>query len=363
MNDINNPSGMRPEVGDTELVLPITFDYSGGRAESRKSKRLWSAIVIVIGIIVSIGIMRSKDLAFPIDLIIGLGVFFLVLLFVRYALLNEKKVRADYKELEETDSQLGTETIWGIYSVSLNYPYICRFRNGKSGIFIRLTKDVILGKYADAEYEHYEAIGDAYNIAGASRVQIVHIDYMVNVGTDDRLASSFESLSNVSNPDLKDILTEIFSYQQEQMLNSVTTYDVYAFLWTGSDISAWNTINKILSCFLDANYRGYVILNDVELRELVKAVFNLEEFSVNQASGTAFKTSLSASLVPIEVVHANGIVEKLNKTTAEKKTELAEKTALAQAVEEEKKRKKQERKNAKKKKKDKHPKEEYDLFD
>lgn len=359
-----NPSGMRPEVGDRELVLPITFDYSGGRAESNKSKKLWAVILAVVALLFGIGVMRSRDLAWFISIPLGLLVMFVFSLFIRFVLLDEKKIRSDYSEIMDDDQRLGTEEIWGIYNVSPVYPYICRFRNGKSGIFVRLTKDVILGKYADAEYEHYEAIGDAYNIAGASRVQILHVDYMVNVGTDERLATSFENLATVSNPDVKDILTEIFTYQQEQMMNAVTTYDVYAFMWTGSDISAWNTITKILACFLDANYRGYVILNDGELRELVKAVFNLEEFSVNQASGAAFHTTLSASIVPIEVVHADGTVEKINKTVQEKKDEAAQRAEAAKAEEKERERRKRLKKeNKKKRKKKAKPNEVFDIFE
>ena len=41
-----NPSGMRPEMGDAYITLPITFDYSGGRRDSQKTKRGWAIIPV-----------------------------------------------------------------------------------------------------------------------------------------------------------------------------------------------------------------------------------------------------------------------------------------------------------------------------
>ena len=32
---------MRPQMGATFMTLPITFDYSGGRRDSAKSKKVW----------------------------------------------------------------------------------------------------------------------------------------------------------------------------------------------------------------------------------------------------------------------------------------------------------------------------------
>ena len=339
MNE-QNPGGMRPSMGDAYITLPITFDYHGGRKDSQRSKRMWAGIVSVIGIIVVIGILFSKEESFFINLLLAAGIALVLFFGVRYLLLGEKKVRANYKSMMENDLQLDDSVIWGIYNVESSYPYICRFRNGKSGLFIGLNKDVILGKYDESEFEHYEAIGDAYNLAGASRVQIIHIDYMDNVGTDERLEESFISLGEVSNPDLKNLLTEVFSYQQEQMMQNVTTFDVYAFLWTGSDISAWNTIQRILACFLDANYRSYHVLNALDLRELTKVVMNLEEFSVVKASSGAFETSVSSGITPILLVDADGNETKLGKTKEERQAEAKQKAAEQEALEQERKRRK-----------------------
>lgn len=316
--DKEDISGMRPKLGDTSITLPLTFDYSGGRKDKNKSAKLWSVILGVVGIIIFIGTLTGKG-NFIEKIIISFLIVVIFSFVIRFVLLKEGKKKEDFKALMATDYKLDYRDIWGIYKIEDMYPYICRFRNGKSGVYIRLNKDVILGKYADSEYQHYEAVADAYNLAGAGRVQMIHIDYMDNVGTDDRLEDSFIALEDVSNPDIKDLLTDIYSYQQNNLYGRVTTFDVYAFLWTGNDVTAWNSISRILNCFLDANYRSYHVLDDKELRELTKVIFNLNDFSVSDASSYAFSNvSTSSSIVPISITDVDGTVTKLNKTLEER---------------------------------------------
>ena len=319
--NVKDETGMRPELGDTSITLPITFDYSGGRKDSDKSAKIWSIILSVIGIIILLGTIFGNA-GIVEKIVVSIVIFVGFSSFIRFVLLKENSKKENYKSYISKDYKLDYKDIWGIYKVENVYPYICRFRNGKSGLYIRLNKDVILGKYVEAEYEHYEAIADAYNLAGAGKVQMVHVDYMDNVGTDERLTNSFNSLEDVSNPDLKDLLTDIYSFQQSNIYNRVNTSDVYVFLWTGNDVTAWNTINRILNCFLDANYRSYKVLNEKDLRELVKLVFNLSDFSISEASSSTFEVEgATSSIIPISVTDVDGVVAKINKTFEEKEAD------------------------------------------
>lgn len=331
----NNP--MRPTLGARTMMLPITFDYSGGRGDSKRTKLIWSTILGVIMLIVSFGVMLNKNGFFATNILIGVGLIYATSMAIRFLLMKEGKIRKDYEALSRSDMKKGFEDIWGIYAIDEEYPYYCRYRNGKSGILVRLNKDVILGKYSESEFEHYEAIGDAYNIAGASSIQICHVDYMDNVGTDERLEDSFVSLGRVQNPDVKDVLTDIYTYQQSLMMERVTTFDVYVFTWRGSDINAWNVIQQMLSCFLQANYVNYHILDQDDMRELTKTLFNVKDFSVLQAMSSAFRASsveeqskavtTYKGITPIRLIKENGEEIRLGKTMEEKEQErrLAEK--------------------------------------
>lgn len=362
MNNSEDSSGMRPKKGSISMSLPITFDYSGGRGESEKSKKLWSWVLSFVGLFIGIGIIFNKEGLFAVNLLFGILEIFAVSLIVRFFLLNEGKIRKEYLELEKDDYAFSTKNMWGIYEISNQDPYYyCRFRNGMSGLFVRLNKDVILGKYSDSEFEHYEAIADALNLAGADQVKICHIDYMDNVGTDERLVKSFVELGQVTNPDVKDVLTDIFSYQQHQMMRRVTTFDIYLFKWTGSDINALNTIQRILNCFLEANYRSYHVLNQNDLREFTKILFNLHEFSTVDAMLNVFSGDTYNGVKPIEKITSDGSVVKYNKTILEKKEEQAQKQKEQELKKEELKKRKEERKS-KGKKHNKKQEDEIDLF-
>ena len=330
-------TGMRPRLGQTSMVLPITFDYSGGRKDKNKSAKVWAAVLMVVGFFISIGVMLNKNGFFLINILIGLAIMYVFLFIARFFLLKEGKLRSSEITIADSDFQRQESVFWGIYSMDDQYPNICRFRNGKSGVFVSLNKDVVLGKYSESEFDHYEAIADAYNICASSNIQMCHIDYMDNVGTDERLEESFMSLENVSNPDLKDMLTDIFTFQQEQMMERVTTFDAYLFLWSGVDSVAWATVQRILSCFMQANYRSWHVLNMDDLRDFTKTLLNLKEFSVMNAMSGSFSVDCSVGVVPIKVIHADGSEEVLGKTAAEK----AEEARLREESKQKKKGKKQ----------------------
>ena len=353
--DASNVSGMRPCKGDTTLTLPVTFDYSGGRKDSNKSRFVWSIILGVIGIIVAFGILTSKDGNLLMNVAFSVLWVCLISFIIRFPMMKEGKLRKEYIEMHDSSYQYDMKKVWGIYAIEEAPPYYCRFRNGQSGLFVRLNKDVILGKYSDSEYEHYEAIADALNLAGSGQVRVCHIDYMDNVGSDERLEDCFVKLGEVRNPDLKELLTDTYSYLQKQMMDRVTTFDVYLFMWSGSDVSAWNMVQRILACFLEANYRNYHILDQYDLRELMKTVNNLHDFSVVNAMSNAFVVSDYKGIVPINKVDSMGNYKVYNKTIEEKKEEQKQKIKEQEIRKREINRKKQKKKDTKKE-------EEIDLF-
>lgn len=314
-------TGMRPRLGQTVMVLPVTFDYSGGRKDTNKSLKLWGVVITFIGILISFGVMFNKKGYVPLNILLGLGLLYLIILIVRLCFLKEGNYRRTEIYNIDNDFKRDEKVFWGIYSMEDKHPNICRFRNGKSGIFVTLNKDVVLGKYSESEYEHYEAIADAYNICASSNIQMCHVDYMDNVGTDERLEESFFDLEDVSNPDLKDMLTDILTFQQEQMMERVTTFDTYVFLWNGVDSVAWSTIQRILSCFMQANYRSWHVLDMDDIRDFTKALVNLKEFSVMSAMSSSLNVDTSKGIVPIKIIHSDGSEEIINKTVAEKQEE------------------------------------------
>ena len=65
-------------------------------------------------------------------------------------------------------------------------------------------------------YDHYEAIGDAYNLDHSLNMDMVHIDYMDNVGNDSRMQKLYDDLNYVENQDMHEMLIDIYSNPYEQ---------------------------------------------------------------------------------------------------------------------------------------------------
>ncbi len=337
---------MKPEKGSSTINLPVTFDYSGGRKESNKSRILWVCVIFVLGLIIGIGTMFSEDGFFLINIPLGLLIIFGVTLLIRFPMMKEHKVREGIVKLEDEDFEKDFADIWGIFSMDDMYPYYAHLRNGRTALYIQFEKDVILGKVSDSEYDHYEAIGDAYNLASSSQIVMCHIDYMDNIGSDDRLVECFNELPNIENPDMRDMLTDVYTNLQELMERSVSTFDVYVFTFKGSDTTFWYNIQQVISCLLEANYVSFKILDQSDLRDLSKSLFNLHDFSVVEACSSAFDKKKYSGVIPIRVVSKDGDETVLNKTTAEKKEEnrIKEKERMLKK-EEDKRRKKKNRKS------------------
>lgn len=352
-------SSMQPERGDTTISLPITFDFSGGREESRKMRKWWSIGISALGLIFALGFLFSGRWFFPFRVLASFGIIIATYKIITLFLLNESKIRKQQEFIDKNDMQMSLKDIWGIYEIESDFPYYCRFRNNLSGIFIMLNKDVIIGKYEDMEYNHYESIADAYNIAGSSRISMTHIDFMDVVGSDERLNNSLIRASQIKNPDLQDLMTDILVYLQGELQQNVTTFDCYLFTWRGSDVQAWTAVEGILNCFLEANYYSYYPMNEDDLQEMAKVLYNIHDFSVNDACVNALQTESRRSIVPISI-KSEGVLTKLNKTVEEKQEEIKQKKLEEDARKEELKRRKKDK--SKRKKKNKEDVEELDIF-
>ena len=67
----NDDNFMRPKMGQTFITLPVTFDYSGGRNESDKTRIAWTVIIGVVGFIVCLGILFNKEGFFLTNIIVS----------------------------------------------------------------------------------------------------------------------------------------------------------------------------------------------------------------------------------------------------------------------------------------------------
>lgn len=320
---------MRPQPNESSIKLPVTFDYRGGRGDNRKSNIITSLVLLAIAIVLTIFISRGEASLIAKIGIIG-GAWLVVTLFVRFKILHEQVYSDAYETLKEVDNIPGTDSFWNIYEIDSEYPYICHFKNGISGIFIRLEKDVVVGKEDNILFKHYEAISEAYNLAGNSNINMCHIDYMDNVGNDSRLGLLYEGLNYCDNPDMKEAMLSMYSNLQEEMSLNYASFDVYLFTCRNKVDQLWYNVKMIVDRLLEGNYLSYRALDIDGVRTTCMAVFNLNEFSAIEACENIFNTSRYRGIVPISVEHADGSVDVLGKTQSQLREEAAERARKAE---------------------------------
>lgn len=361
---------MTPQPGDTSINLPITFDYKGGRGENKKGKIILSIADVLLTVVLTVGCALNENLEIWMRFLLPCIIFYIGLFILRFFVFSELWFSDVYETLKATDYDLKLDQIWQIFDIDFEYPYICYFKNGYKGIFVRMEKDAITGKVDDAQFEHYSAIGDAYNVAHSLNMNIVHIDYMDNVGNDIRMQKLYDDLVFVENPDMQEMLIDIYSNLQDEMSQNYASFDIYLFLTRDKLNNFVYNMQTVCNYMLGGNFITYKVLDRFEISRVCVALFNLHDFSIVEACENVLSGVEHHGVIPIKVKHGDGTEEIFNKTTAEKKVIAAEnarkqKERLAEQ-ERQKAEAKQRKKNAKlgiKPKEKKKDMTELDLFD
>ena len=348
---------MQPSPNSDTVSLPITFDYTVGRSESGRTRKVIAWMVSIIFFIIGLLILFRGSQNFFVRLLIVAALYTVVTYSVRFLLLQEGKLRKQYYEQLDNGYKISTEDIWGIYEIDGDEIRVAHYRNGRLGIFFALEKDVIVGLDAESEFKHYEAVSDAYNEVAKNRAQIIHIDYMTHVGRDPRMAKLYEQASKSPNPDMRAVLNGIYSHLDDTMRDEISTYDAYVILIPSTEVQYNQIARKVIERFMEGNYLGYTMLSDEQIRDLTVELFNLHSFSVVDAERNALISSTYRVAVPISI-EKDGVVTKLNKTVKEKREEEVQQRKLKELVEREARNRKQAEREARrnKKKKAKQPK-------
>lgn len=361
---------MIPQPGVRSINIPVTFDYKGGRGENKKGKIILSIADVLITLILIIGCATNKNLDLWMRFLLPCVVFYIGLFVLRFFVFRELWFSDVYETLKATDYDLKLDQIWQIFDIDFDYPYICYFKNGYKGVFVRMEKDAITGKVGDAQFDHYNAIGEAYNLAHSLNMNIIHIDYMDNVGNDTRMQKLYDDLVFVENPDMQEMLIDIYSNLQDEMSQNYASFDIYLFMTRDKITNFVYNIQSVCNCMLGGNFITYKVLDRFEISRVCVALFNLHDFSIVEACENVLSGVDHHGVIPIKVKHGDGTEEVFNKTTAEKKVIAAEnarkqKERLAEQ-ERQKAEAKQRKKNAKlgiKPKEKKKDMTELDLFD
>lgn len=307
---------MQPKRGDTTVSIPVTFDVQGARDDLTIPKMLLGLLITIGGFVAMIilFIVAADNYKPLVPLLAGFGTF----IFVRFFFLKEGYYKKKQNELIENDYKFKTNLFWGIYSINDYFPYICKMANGNLCIFVAFDKDVVIGRDKDGDFDHYDALADAYALMISKDIRCIHIDYADTVGKDKRMDCFFENLTNTENTDLRQELTHMFDYIQSCMYTSYADYDVYAFYYRGREEAFWDDLQLVIEAFNRANYVRDRVLNREEIGNLCTTLFNLTEFSVTRANEAVFLSSTaSSSCLKVIWTEKDGKREIVNRTKEE----------------------------------------------
>lgn len=335
---------MIPDRGDDNVTIPMSFDVKTKRDNLSIRKMILGLLITIAGFILMIVLFFIMEDSKFIPLLVGFGTFLSVRLFFLHELTYKKK----QKDLIDHDYKYPTKTFWGIYSINEYYPFICKMSNEALCIFVAFDKDVIVGRSDDADYDHFEAITNAYATMANKGIYCVHIDYADVVGKDDRMDSLFDNLIETENKDIKNETIRLYDYVQSYMYRSYADYDVYAFFYYGSEEAFWDDLQPVLDAFSEANYVRNRILTREEIGDLCITLMNLNDFSTARATESVFLSNVrGGNSIKVIWTEKDGVRKVVNRTREEIDNERRIKAAENVVRESGRKRKKKKKKKGK----------------
>ena len=334
-----------PERGDSTVAIPMTFDLKVKRDNLSLIKIVLGFLITVVGFTIMIVLFIVADEKYKpqIPLIVGFGTFY----FVRIFFLKEWFYKKKQKELIENNYTFNTRSFWGIYSINEYYPFICKRIDNTLIIFVAFDKDVIIGRDNTADYDHFQAIANAYSIMVSKGISCIHIDYADTVGKDDRMDTLFENLVETENKDVKNETIRLYDYVQSYMYRSYADYDVYAFYYGGREEAFWDDLQPVLDAFGEANYVRNRILSREEIGDLCISLMNLNDFSTARATESAFLTNVrGGNNIKVIWTEKDGVRTDVNRTR--EVIEAERRVKAAENVMQENKRRRKKKKKSKK---------------
>lgn len=307
---------MIPKRNSNMVEIPLTFDGSGRSRATRSSMLLFSFLILVGWLVVTVVAVFATETWMP-KLIVPLIAGYVGFMLLRFAVVRESMYFKRREQLAAKDYMFEHDVFWNIHDISEQYPYIVSFANGAIGVYVALDKDVIVGRGEDAKYFHHEAIAEAERQMVSRKIECMHIDYMDTVGKDKRMEGLFEMAAGINSPLMKQVVTRMYDNLEINMNIAYASYDVYCFVYKGRPETFWAELQVVLDYFKKANYIRWRVLDKTAIGYLVDPVLNIEGFSVNNACDTLYRKINKMRSLRVIWTSKNGETTKVNPTFAE----------------------------------------------
>lgn len=312
---------MTPQKGDTEIRIPVTFDTKYSRKEFRAGSMVLIVGLYVVCLAVAILVWITADEE-SMKWKVPLGVFTLATVISRTIIVPEHYFMGKRDRLTKHNYKFPYSLIWNAFDiVDASIPVLV-YPRGYKGVCVHLDKDIVIGKGENARYDHNTALATAYDALKRRGFFWYHVDYMDIVGKDDRLDWLQERVSVADNPELRKLLTIMLTDVRFCMDKSYASYDSYILITKGDIDDVVARVCEVMQYFNSANYIRLKFLNRYGVRDLIKIVYGIEDFSTTEASESfAGKHETIKKFITPIYVEKDGVRTKLNKTKEEREEE------------------------------------------
>lgn len=269
--------------------IPKTIDVQQKLIENPKDKKttVWVVSLVYLGVVgfLIYQFIKTWWVAVPMYLLM----IWVLTLIIRFVFYKETEVSDTFEYLQTTDYKLETEVFWEIYNINERYPYVSSYVNGSRAIFVRFYKDITIGKPSTAIYKHFKGLESLKRDLNVLDLSVVHLDTMVKASSGVDLTATYEYISESDVPAIQELMEEVVAYSELIMSRSSMVGDVWVIHTRGKVSQLDLAIKKIEEKIGSTNYYGFSILDRGEIQDLCKQVFNLEHFSINEATQNALK--------------------------------------------------------------------------
>ena len=162
----------------------------------------------------------------------------------------------------------------------------------KIGCVLRLERDTIVGKAEESSEKHFDAWSDFYRELHSKNLNFIQMNVMEPSGKDPRLNTLGVTASNASNANIRMAL-ELEMGHLKRISNAMLSEFEYILVYS-KQLSRMDTLtDDIIECtysLLDGAYASVKILNEKEIYELPKSLFNTLFFNGIQAQINVYKS-------------------------------------------------------------------------
>lgn len=277
---------------DGKTFLPMNMQGSTGKEYFITVPKLVVMCLIAIYLYLYISFGSTSGFTVFGWIITGIISFLLLQWVIRKFILDENYFFKIYNTTRRM-KDVSPDVFWNIPSIRNTVDgSILVYGDMKIGCVLRLERDTIVGKAEESSEKHFDAWSDFYRELHGKNLNFIQMNVMEPSGKDPRLNTLGVTASNASNANIRMAL-ELEMGHLKRISNAMLSEFEYILVYS-KQLSRMDTLtDDIIECtysLLDGAYASVKILNEKEIYDLPKSLFNTLFFNGIQAQINVYKS-------------------------------------------------------------------------